>query len=203
MLSKSHLTTKIYQLSRILWNVNSEVTLASNTLLDSKLPVWTWVRLSKSHLSLETSPSNSWMMKKVAQKRKKILMLLKDTLKCRHGSNSAREKLTKLRESGTGNLKRTKIKQNNLKTHLQMRLRTIQRAKEESLAQVVFQTLQDMVALSTSLPNKTQILSQQNWVLSLDRKMTWLLSQYSATTNSGLLLTCMTLMSYWKNKNEE
>ena len=101
-------------------------------------------------------------MKKAVPRRKKILMLLKDTLKCKHGSNSAKERLTKLRGSGTGNLKRMKNKQNNLKTLIQMRLRTILKVKEESPAKVVFQTLQDMEVLSTSLLNKTLILSQLN-----------------------------------------
>ena len=97
-------------------------------------------------------------MKKAVPRRKKILMLLKDTLKCKHGSNSAKERLTKSRESGTGNLKKMKNKPNNLKTLIQMRLRTILRVKEESLAKMVFQTLEDMEVLSTSLLNKTQIL---------------------------------------------
>ena len=123
-------------------------------------------------------------------------MLLKDTLKCRHGLNSVKEKLTKLRESGTGNLKKMKNKQNNLKTLIQMRLRTILRAKEESLAKVVFQILQDMEVLSMRLLNKTQILSQLNSMLLLVRKTIWLLSQPIATTNFGLPLRCMTSMSY-------
>ena len=101
-------------------------------------------------------------MKKAVPRRKKILMLLKDTLKCKHGSNSAKERLTRLKESGTGNLKRMKNKQNNLKKLIQMRLRTILKVKEESPAKVVFQTLQDMEVLSTSLLNKTLILSQLN-----------------------------------------
>ena len=183
--------------------MSSEVILASNILLDSKPLVWTWARLSKSHLSLGTSLNNSLTMRKAVQRKKKILMLPKDTLKCRPGSNFAKERSTKLRGSGTGNLKRMKNKQNNLKTQTQMRLRTILRAKVESLAKVVFQTLQDMEVLSTSLLSKTQILLQLNWVPSLVRRTIWLLSQPSATTSFGLPLRCMTSMSYWKKTNED
>ena len=196
----------IFQLSKILWSVNLEAIPVSSTLLASKLPAWTWDRSSRSRSSLETSLNRYWMRWAAMTKANKNKPQSWSAKRWLSGLNSARSKSTRLKGFGIRNLKMSQNRQKSpLKTLRKKRNNrsSMRRTWQRCLKTSKFRLRKTEGASQLlELPSRIQASLQPRTAHSLGLKMTWLSSRPIVTTNSGLLLRCMTLMSCSKKLNE-
>ena len=206
MLSKNHLTKTILLPSKISWSVNLEAIPVSSIPLTAKLPAWIWDRSSRSRLSFETSLNKFWTRWAAMTKGNKNKPQSWSARRWLSGLNSARSKSTRLKRCGIRNLK---MSQNSLKNPLKTQKKkrnsrsSTRRTWQRCLKTSKFRLRKTEGASQLlELPSRIQASLQPKTAHSLGLKMTWLSSRPTVTTNSGLPLRCMTLMSCWKKLNE-